>query len=121
MTSALTDSGNGKVVVRRGSIVVDSGNAAAIVVTGNGSVQAAQIDVAGGDRPSGNGKISGAVQTRHASLTGLLSSIHCALRSDTPKQFGAKHQTCLTWQFMYLPTAPWRWGRLKWVPRFAVP
>ena len=81
---AATDSGNGKVVVRRGSIVVDSGNAAAIVVTGNGSVQAAQIDVAGGDRTSGNGKISGAVQTRHASLTGLLSSIPCALRSDTP-------------------------------------
>jgi len=27
----------------------------------------------------------------------------------------------LTWQFMYLPTAPWRWGRLKWVPRFAAP
>ena len=84
MTSALTDSGNGKVVVRRGSIVVDSGNAAAIIVTGNGSVQAAQIDVAGGDRTSGNGKISGAVQTRHASLTGLLSSIPCARRSDTP-------------------------------------
>ncbi len=87
MTSALTDSGNGKVVVRRGSIVVDSGNAAAIVVTGNGSVQAAQIDVAGGDRPSGNGKISGAVQTRHASLTGLLSSIHCA--------FGPTHRSNL--------------------------
>jgi len=84
MTSALTDSGNGKVVVRRGSIVVDSGNAGAIVVTGNGSVQAAQIDVAGGDRTRSNGKISGAVQTRHASLTGLLSSIPCARRSDTP-------------------------------------
>jgi hypothetical protein len=27
----------------------------------------------------------------------------------------------LTWQLMYLPTAPWRWGRLKWVPRFAAP
>ncbi len=25
----------------------------------------------------------------------------------------------LTWQFMYLPTAPWRWEPLKWVQRFA--
>jgi hypothetical protein len=27
----------------------------------------------------------------------------------------------LTWQFMDLPTAPWRWGRRKGVPRFATP
>ncbi len=27
----------------------------------------------------------------------------------------------LAWQFSYLPTAAWRWGRLKWVRRFAAP
>jgi hypothetical protein len=27
----------------------------------------------------------------------------------------------LTGQFMDLPRAPWRWGRLNWVPRFAAP
>ncbi len=57
----------------------------ALTDSGNGSVPAAQIDVAGGERTSGNAKISGAVQTRHASLTGLLSSIPCARRSDTPR------------------------------------
>jgi hypothetical protein len=49
MTSEITNCGNGNVVVHRGSIVVRSGNATAttIVITGNRSVQAAQIDVAG--------------------------------------------------------------------------
>ncbi len=39
----------------------------------------------------------------------------------TPKQFLRSIRHALTWQFMHIPTAPWRWGRLKWVPRFAVP
>jgi hypothetical protein len=69
VTSALTDSGNGKLVVHGGSIVVRSGNTAAIVLTVNrSSVRATWIDVAGGDRSSSNGKICGSVHTMHAGL-----------------------------------------------------
>ena len=39
----------------------------------------------------------------------------------TPKQFLRNTRRALTWQFMYIPTEPWRWGRLKWVPRLAAP
>ncbi len=39
----------------------------------------------------------------------------------TPKQLLRNTRRALTWQFIYIPTEPWRWGRLKWVPRLAAP
>jgi len=48
---------------------------------------------------------------------------------DRLARFGPTHRSnlersirrALNWQFMDLPTAAWRCGRLKWVPRFAAP
>ena len=63
---ALTDSGNGKIIVGgKGEIVVASTNAAAILVSGNGSVTASEIDVESttGTRVTGNGKIIGIVDS----------------------------------------------------------
>ena len=59
---ALNVTGNGSVVVNGcGAIVVDSGNPEAAVITGNGSVTAADIDVTGGTRTTGHGSLSGPI------------------------------------------------------------
>jgi len=58
---ALTDTGNGSIIVKGGSIVVDSSNAAAVVVSGNGDLSAPLLDVTGGTSTTGNGKIVGQV------------------------------------------------------------
>jgi len=39
----------------------------------------------------------------------------------TPKQFLRRIRRALTWQFMYIPIEPWRWGRLKWMSRLPAP
>ncbi len=65
-SGALTDSGNGTITVSGGEdIVVASRNAAAIVVSGNGKVSAAQIDLESttGTKVTGNGTISGPVDS----------------------------------------------------------
>jgi hypothetical protein len=49
------------------------------------------------------------------------ASLLARVGPTTPKQFLRSTRRALTWQFMYIPTAPWRWGRLKWVPRLAAP
>jgi hypothetical protein len=43
------------------------------------------------------------------------------LGPTTPKQFLRNTRRDVIWQFMYISTEPWRWGRLKWVPRLAAP
>ena len=59
---ALTVDGNGVVAVNNaGALVVNSSNAAAATITGNGSVSAADIDVTGGARRTGNATFSGAI------------------------------------------------------------
>ncbi len=58
---ALTDDGNGSVVVNNGSIVVDSSSDQAAIITGNGNVNAAIIDVTGGTRTTGHGQFVGSI------------------------------------------------------------
>ena len=59
---ALTDTGNGSVVVNNGgSIVVDSIDSQSAILTGNGNVSAADIDVTGGTRTSGHGQFLGTI------------------------------------------------------------
>jgi len=59
---ALNDTGNGSLTVNGGGdIVVDSNNAAAAIITGNGRVSAAQIDVTGGTQTTGKGGFSSPV------------------------------------------------------------
>ncbi len=64
---ALTDAGNGSVVVNNGSIVVDSSSSQAAIITGNGNVTAAIIDVTGGTRTTGHGQFFGSIV--HAAAT----------------------------------------------------
>ena len=56
---------------------------------------------------------------RAAQRLDLVSS--CAFGPTHRSNLVRSIRRALTWQFMYLPTAPWRWGRLKWVQRFAAP
>jgi large repetitive protein len=54
---ALDDTGGGAITVNcGGAIVVDSDSSTAAIVTGNGSVNASQIDVTGGTEVTGRGK-----------------------------------------------------------------
>ena len=61
----LTDSGNGSVTVNNASIIVDSSDSAAVIVGGNGSIKATQIQITGspGDIVTGNGKIIGGIES----------------------------------------------------------
>jgi hypothetical protein len=59
---ALNVTGNGGVTVNGGgAVVVDSSNASAVTITGNGSIKAADIDVTGGIKTTGNGSLTGTV------------------------------------------------------------
>ena len=57
---ALTVSGNGKVAVNSGAVVVNSNNTEAAVVADNGIVTASDIDITGGHSTKGNGSFTGA-------------------------------------------------------------
>ena len=64
MQKALNGTGNGNVTVTGGgSIVVDSNNAQAGVLTGNGNVSATNINFDGSDTTSGSGQFVGTVKT----------------------------------------------------------
>ncbi len=63
---ALTDTGNGNVDVKGGSIVVNSSSSAAVVVSGNGNITAPLLDVNGGISSTGSGKVVGQVQNGSA-------------------------------------------------------
>src|SRR5207248_10718396 len=67
---ALTDSGNGKVVVNGGAVIIDSNNSAAAVITGNGSLAAAEFDITGlpGLSTSGKGSVQGDIHRDRKSV-----------------------------------------------------
>ncbi len=52
---------------------------------------------------------------------GVLAPTLAHVGPTTPKQFLRNTRCALTWQFIYIPREPRRWGRLKWVPRLAAP
>ena len=61
-SGALDDTGGGTITVNcGGAIVVDSDSSTAAVITGNGRVNASQIDVTGGTKATGSGKFSSTV------------------------------------------------------------
>jgi hypothetical protein len=75
MAKALNGTGNGNVTVTGGSIVVDSNNAQAGVLTSNGSISAPNINFYGGDATTGKGQFLGTVKTGVAPTADPLSSL----------------------------------------------
>ena len=69
------------------------------------------------------------IRTDWAHLLGVTVPALAASNRKSLAQSARRHRSnlmrsirrALTWQFIYLSTAPWRWGRLKRVPRFAAP
>ena len=89
---ALSDSGNGKIIVGgKGEIVVASRNSGAIVVNGNGSVTAYEIDVESstGTQVSGNGKINGVVDRGVSSSEAVDPLAGLAVPTAPTTQFAA--------------------------------
>jgi hypothetical protein len=74
---ALTVSGNAKLTVEgEEEIVVDSSNAQAVVLSGNASVTAEEIDVTGnGFRTSGNAALHGVLDTNAAAVSDPLAAL----------------------------------------------
>lgn len=60
---ALSLTGNGKITVLDGDIMVDSNASKAVTLTGNGSLTADNIRVVGGYSTTGNGSLNGEVKT----------------------------------------------------------
>jgi Flp pilus assembly protein TadG len=75
MSKAFNATGNGDVTVTGGSIVVDSNNAQAGVLTGNGNVSAPNINFDGSYSTSGKGQFLGTVKTNVAPTPDPLSTL----------------------------------------------
>jgi Flp pilus assembly protein TadG len=75
MSKALGDTANGNVTVTGGSIVVDSNNAQAGNLTGNGNVSAPNINIYGNYSTSASGKFIGTVKTGVSPTADPLSSL----------------------------------------------
>ncbi len=60
---AISDRGNGTLTEIGAPIVVDSNNAAALVVSGGGALRAPQLNITGGYTDSGGGQITGRIST----------------------------------------------------------
>jgi hypothetical protein len=72
---ALTDSGNAKIIATGATIFVDSASASAVVLNGNASIQAAVLDVTGGDTTSGNSHLNAVVQTGQQPMSDPLAGL----------------------------------------------
>ena len=71
---ALTVSGNGRVSVKGGEIVVDSSSTQAVKITGNGSVSATKVDTKGLSI-SGKGTVNGTVNTTDTPTANPLATL----------------------------------------------
>jgi parallel beta-helix repeat protein len=72
---SLTDSGNAKIIANGATIFVDSANASAVVLNGNATVQAAVLDITGGDTTSGNSHLNAVVQTGQQPMADPLAGL----------------------------------------------
>jgi hypothetical protein len=96
MAKALNGTSNGNVTATGGSIVIDSNNTQAGILTGNGNVSAPNINIYGNYNTSGSGQFVGTVKTNVAPtadpLTGLPVPDPTALtlRSSSNYQINAK-------------------------------
>ena len=92
--SSLTDSGNGKIIVGgNGDIIVASKNSSAVVLSGNASVTAAQVDVESstGTKTSGNAKINGTVDHNTPSSAAVDPLAGLAAPTAPTTQFAAEN------------------------------
>ena len=88
MPKALNGTGNGNVTVTGGSIVVDSNNSQAGILTGSGNVSAPNINFYGNYGTSGSGQFLGTVKTNVAPTADPLSGLAVP---DPAHPDGAKH------------------------------